>query len=137
MKELVKQGLQAREVGRVLLMPDFQGLESFCMVLRHPCLIQLPAASSQQPQLGSCNPFKREMERTLNHLIQLFTDGEIEGLDRKYAEGLLGSRWQGQGQNPGLLAPASCLFPHILCLPNLHGFQITPGEQQLHHSLTR
>lgn len=137
MKELVKQGLQAREGGRVLLMPDFQGLDCSCVVLRHPCLIQLPAASSQQPQLGSCNPFKREMERTLNHLIQLFTDGEIEGLDRKCAKGLLGSQWQGQNKNPGILAPGYCLFPHILLLPNLHGFQIMPGDQQLCHSLTR
>lgn len=55
----------------------------------------LLATISYQLQLGSCGRFKIEMERTLSHLIQLFTDEEIKGLDEKCAKGLSGSWRQG------------------------------------------
>ena len=96
-------------------MPDFQVLKSFCIVMRQGTHASF---SYHQLRLGSCDRFRIGMERTLSHLIQLFTDEEIKALDKKCAKGLLGSWWQGQYQQPGILALGHCPFPHILCIPN-------------------
>lgn len=75
------------------------------------------------------------MERDSSRLIQLFIDGEIEGLDIKCANSPLGSRRQGQDQAYRLQVTVSPYMSYAS--QAVPGFQIMPGGQQLSQSLAR